>query len=999
MNNNRTLTQLYQEHQGKVSDKWSLYLNVYDRLFSEFREREIRLLEIGIQNGGSLEIWASYFPCALKLIGCDIDLNCQRLGYADQRIAVVIGDANLDGTESLIASYAETYDIIIDDGSHRSSDIVKSFARYFPRLVDGGIFVAEDLHCSYWQEFEGGLFDPYSSITFFKRLADIVNHEHWGVEKKRQELLAGFCIEYGVLFDEDVLSHIHSIEFLNSICIIRKFPPVQNVSGLRRIVGTIELVQSDVKIYNNSEANAIDQSNNIWSARRCPPDEELLQRLKDIEVRDVEIIELTRKGIEKDNEITSLSQNLDYKDNQIVRKDQAEIAKNEEIKSLKRTVSEKDANITALSGQRAMLNTELIKLNAERATFGASVGRGVTKLRGQVAPVGSKRGTFVRIFTKLATTLHKFGLKATVVKCYRSASFRLASMAGRFRAPMEAGGGGGAEVPNGGHVSAATVQAVHPQLSQWFEKNEPSAQQLIAQKDKALLFHYKPLLSVILPVYKVPKDVLDETLASLEHQTYKEWQACIVWSDIDDVLGWEWLQSRCEGDSRFKLRLLSENGGISRNSNSALELVDGEYIALLDHDDTITPWAFFEIVNLLQTQPELDFIYSDKDSITADGSIRLNALFKPAWSPEMLHSVNYLTHLNVMRTSLVHEIGGWREQTDGAQDWDLFFRITERTKNIARVSSILYHWRVLPTSTATGLAAKPYAALGQLRSQQDYFMRRGLAGAVVPSPEGMFKVEWPIHAELTDVVIFQTGTLDQLIDAIAALQSGSHESIRKLHVIHSSPACAALTKCQNMWSKPTIFTEVDAANWRVALETTILNEGAETICILDGRVLSISDTLVDELSGWVAQHPDIAWASAIALNMDGVVCETGRVVSPDYQSAPLFGGASLYSYGWFGGPLWYRNTRACSPYAVALKACDIPAALLKSKHDFGNPNEFVSMCFALLANGDRGLIDPFARVYFKSPPEISWPNDGHLFHSDPYFSPVFDQVSPLRLAA
>jgi hypothetical protein len=162
------------------------------------------MLEIGIQNGGSLDVWTIYFRDALVIVGCDINPDCARLCYADPRVTVVVGDANTDEVERRIAAASPQFDLILDDGSHRSGDMIRSFARYFPRLVDGGLFVVEDVHCSYWQAFEGGLFDPTSSMSFFKRLADVVNHEHWGVPMTRRGILADFATRYGVEIDEAV---------------------------------------------------------------------------------------------------------------------------------------------------------------------------------------------------------------------------------------------------------------------------------------------------------------------------------------------------------------------------------------------------------------------------------------------------------------------------------------------------------------------------------------------------------------------------------------------------------------------------------------------------------------------------------------------------------------------------------------------------------------------------------------------------------------------------
>lgn len=278
MNNSgasETLASLYAEHQGKVSDKWSIYLRKYDELFSPIRARNVRMLEIGVQNGGSLEIWSRYFSNATIVVGCDINPKCSALSFSDGRIVLVVGDANLDETEQTIAAYCQELDIIIDDGSHESADIIASFARYFHRLSDGGIFIAEDLHCSYWERFGGGLYDPYSSISFFKRLLDIINSEHWGLSLSRRDALAAFEKKYKLRFEEELLSSIHSIEFANSLCIIRKRPANENVLGPRRVVGIQAAVEEDVLNSDGKRSEPKDESGNRWAFLSVPLEEEI----------------------------------------------------------------------------------------------------------------------------------------------------------------------------------------------------------------------------------------------------------------------------------------------------------------------------------------------------------------------------------------------------------------------------------------------------------------------------------------------------------------------------------------------------------------------------------------------------------------------------------------------------------------------------------------------------------------------------------------------------
>lgn len=276
-----TLKRLYTDHRGKVSDRWSLYLTEYDRLLAGFRDKPIALLEIGIQNGGSLEIWSAFFPVARQLVGCDINPDCGQLVFDDPRIAIVIGEADSAEAQQEVLGHAPRLDVVIDDGSHRSSDIARTFARYFPFVEDGGVFIVEDLHCSYWQEFEGGLFDPSSSIAFFKQLADVVNHEHWGVREPPSSVLKPFFEKYQLQMTDVELQHVHSIEFINSMCVVRKQKPERNRLGPRFIAGKVASVVPGHWDLHESASYALDQTGNPLTRKRKPTDKarELIDRV------------------------------------------------------------------------------------------------------------------------------------------------------------------------------------------------------------------------------------------------------------------------------------------------------------------------------------------------------------------------------------------------------------------------------------------------------------------------------------------------------------------------------------------------------------------------------------------------------------------------------------------------------------------------------------------------------------------------------------------------
>lgn len=282
----KSLADLYDEHSGKLSDKWEFYLSSYDLLFRDFRSRKVRILEIGIQNGGSLEVWAKYFPNFEKIVGCDIDEKCSRLTYDDDRISVVVGDATDPTTEQRIIGLSGQFDIIIDDGSHESGDIFKAFARYFRHLAPGGLFVAEDLHCSYWKEdFNGGLHAPFSSISFFKRLADVINFEHWGVKSTASDALQYFSETYDIALDDADLLSVESVLFQNSICAVSKSLSPQALLGRRVVVGEDAVVSSDPIAARVTTFAAPDQSENPWSAG-LPPAEKIVADYFDAQARE-----------------------------------------------------------------------------------------------------------------------------------------------------------------------------------------------------------------------------------------------------------------------------------------------------------------------------------------------------------------------------------------------------------------------------------------------------------------------------------------------------------------------------------------------------------------------------------------------------------------------------------------------------------------------------------------------------------------------------------------
>ncbi len=242
-----------------------------------------------------------------------------------------------------------------------------------------------------------------------------------------------------------------------------------------------------------------------------------------------------------------------------------------------------------------------------------------------------------------------------------------------------------------------------------------------------------PRISILMPTFNTPERFLRLAIESVLRQTYPHWELCIADDGPDYPHVRAVLEEYAAKDDRIKLSPPGRHGGIAAASNAALALATGDYVALLDHDDEMAEHAFFKIAQAIVAEPDADMLYSDEDKLQPDGK-RLRPFFKPDWSPEFFLGCMFTCHLGVYRASLIREIGGFRPEFDGAQDYDLVLRLIEKTDRIVHVPDVLYHWRVLPNSTAAGVAAKPHAHAAGLRALREHLHRTGRPGRTEVGP-------------------------------------------------------------------------------------------------------------------------------------------------------------------------------------------------------------------------------------------------------------------------
>lgn len=239
-----------------------------------------------------------------------------------------------------------------------------------------------------------------------------------------------------------------------------------------------------------------------------------------------------------------------------------------------------------------------------------------------------------------------------------------------------------------------------------------------------------PRFSVLTPVYNTPARVLWEMLESVRSQTFGDWELCLVDDNSSEPHVVEMLFEAAAGDQRIRVHRREQNGGIVAATNDALELADGEFLAMLDHDDEIHPDALALAHEALLAEPEADYLYTDEDKIDENGH-HSGPFFKPDWSPERMRTQMYTCHLSVFRRSLVEEVGGFDPEFEGSQDWDMVLKVTERARRVVHVPRVLYHWRMIATSAAGGgEAAKPWAFEAGRRAVQAHCERTGVQARV-----------------------------------------------------------------------------------------------------------------------------------------------------------------------------------------------------------------------------------------------------------------------------
>lgn len=586
--------------------------------------------------------------------------------------------------------------------------------------------------------------------------------------------------------------------------------------------------------------------------------------------------------------------------------------------------------------------------------------------------------------------------------------------------------------------------------NEWYKKVRITDEELAKQRESAADFAMQPTFSIVIPVYATPEKFLRRMLDSIREQTYPKFEVCLVdatpYAKIqhDPAQGrtpQEILAEYAAADSRFRYETLAENLGIAENTNAAIRMATGDFIVLADHDDELEPQALYECVRAINAHPDVQVLYSDEDKVDFEDIYYFEPHFKTDFNPDLLRSVNYICHLFVARRSLLDAIAETaadgqkiyeRSAYDGAQDYDLILRATEKAQamessfnaldqtllrqgrftssNIIHIPMVLYHWRAHQASTAQHPEAKLYAFEAGARAVYDHCKRIGLPVKKVEQgiTYGFYHPIYENQQPLISVVIPNKDHTADLDKAITSLAAGNYKNLEFIIVENNSDQAETWAYYETL---PKRFPNVKVVKWDGPFNYSAINNygvqftHGQYLLFLNNDIEEIDPDSIDEMIGYV-QREDVGICGARLLYPDEDIQHAGVIMG----MGGIAGAAFVRTHD---SDLSYMHRAKC----IQDYSCVTAACLLTKRSLFDEVGGFteklavafndVDYCMKVRALGKLVVYNPYAKFYHyesKSRGMEDTPEKLARFHSeiltfgttwkdilrdgDPYYSPA-----------
>ena len=455
----------------------------------------------------------------------------------------------------------------------------------------------------------------------------------------------------------------------------------------------------------------------------------------------------------------------------------------------------------------------------------------------------------------------------------------------------------------------------------WRAKYLPAPEELQRQRED--IFETEPLFSLVVPLYKTKPQYLREMIDSVTAQTYGNWELCMALaaSGEEDAALISILEEYAGRDARICYQVLPENGGIAKNTNAALAMASGDYLVPVDHDDLVPENALYEFASAIRRDDAIDMLYSDEDKLDMDGGALFDPHFKPDFNPDLLTSVNYICHLFLAKRELVEKTGGFRQEFDGAQDYDFIFRCTEQAERIVHIPMVLYHWRCHQDSTASNPESKLYAFEAGARAIMAHYERMGIKAEKVEKgvDYGIYHTTFQLDGEpLVSVIIpnkDHRADLDACIRPM--LQKGTYKNLEFIVVENNSTEPETFQYYEEIQKE---FSNVHVVRWGREFNYSAINNfgvafaKGEYLLFMNNDIGMIAENFVEEMLGF-CQRDDVGIVGARLLYEDDTIQHAGVVIG--------FGGIAGHTFiGLHKAENSYFHRAMCAQdYSAVTAAC------------------------------------------------------------------------------
>ena len=438
----------------------------------------------------------------------------------------------------------------------------------------------------------------------------------------------------------------------------------------------------------------------------------------------------------------------------------------------------------------------------------------------------------------------------------------------------------------------------------WIRRNAPTAKMLQAQREAH--FQYAPKISIVVPLYKTPENYLREFVQSVQAQTYKNWELCFSDGSGKDSPIEGVLNELTHKDPRIRVVYTGEQLQISENTNEALKIAAGDFIAFSDHDDLLAPDALYECVKALNEDRSIELLYTDEDKVDMKGKEFFMPHFKPDFNIDLLRCNNYICHLFVVKREILEQVGMLNPKFDGAQDYDFVLRCVEKSEHIHHIPKILYHWRAHKDSTAENPESKEYAFIAGGRAVQAHYARVGIDAEVMQTEyQGIYRSKYHLHGEpLISIIIPNKDHTEDLEKCISSIENkATYKNVEYIVVENNSEKEETFAYYKELEKKnpkaKVVFWDGTGFNYPAINNFGVEKAGGEYLLFLNNDTEIVNEDCLEELLGYCMRE-DVGAVGARLYYEDGSIQHAGVIVGLGGVAGHAFTDFPHESPGYFG---------------------------------------------------------------------------------------------------